>query len=227
MAAAYFVNEVIIAFFAALAIALATIPLFSWIGRKVSLVDVPDEHRKLHRNEIPLIGGIAIFCATLAALGVLFGFRFGIFANWNGWTEKFALEFDDLRQLSGLLLGCFALLIVGILDDRFGLRGRQKLLGQLIACAIVVFSGFQFRTLEVRSGLFNFELDFGSFAAIASCLWLLGAINSINLLDGADGFAGTIGGIIGIAFCVMALATGNQVDAAIIAAFTGAVIGFL
>ncbi len=227
MAETYLLNEVFVSFFAALVITLATIPLLSWVARKFSLVDVPDEHRKLHQHAIPLVGGIAIFCATLLALGVLFAVRFGMFAQWSGWESNFAFKSNDLRELGGLLLGCLVLLIVGVLDDRFGLRGRQKLLGQFVACTILVFSGFQFESFEIKSGIGNMDIDFGSFAAIASYLWLLGAINSINLLDGADGFAGTVGGIMGVAFCIMALATGSPVDAAIFAAFTGAIVGFM
>jgi UDP-GlcNAc:undecaprenyl-phosphate GlcNAc-1-phosphate transferase len=227
MPAVSFVYEVVFAFVAALVISLAAVPLFSWLGRKVGLVDVPDEHRKLHRNAIPLIGGLAIFCSSLLAIGVVFGLRLGVLSQWPHWNSLFEFRSGDFREFGGLLLGGAVLLLVGVLDDRFGLRGRQKLLGQLLACAIVIIAGFRFEVVEIRSSLFDFDLNFGSFAAIVSCLWLLAAINSINLLDGADGFAGTIGAVIGVAFCIMAIATNHIVDAAVIAAFTGAIIGFL
>ncbi len=223
----YLVNEVFVAFFASLLLAWLAIPAFSYVAHRFLLVDVPDEHRKLHRHAIPLVGGIAIFFATALAIGILFALRFGVFADWDGWATRFDLRSTDFLELGGLLLGCLVLLLVGILDDRYGLRGRQKLAGQLLACTIVVLCGYQIDIIEIRSGIFDFNVNFGSFAAVASFLWLLGAINSINLLDGADGFAGTIGGIMGIAFCIMALATGSPLNAAIIAAFTGAIVGFL
>lgn len=223
----YLVNEVFVAFFGALLFAWIAIPAFSFLARKFGLVDVPDEHRKLHRHAIPLVGGISIFFATTLAIAVLLIARLVVFADWSGWAYQFQLSSKDAFELGGLLLGSFVLLVVGVLDDRFGLRGRHKLAGQLVACTILIWCGFQFDEIQVRSRIVDFDFKFGSFAAVASYIWLLGAINSINLLDGADGFAGTIGGIMGIAFCLMALATGSVVDAAIIAAFTGAILGFM
>lgn len=223
----YLFNEVFVAFFAALLLAWLGIPLLSRFAHRVGLLDIPDDHRKLHRSAIPLVGGIAIFFATCGAIAALLATRYGLFSSWSGWSPKFDFRPSDVLELSGLALGSFVLLAVGVLDDRYGLRGRHKLAGQLLACSVLILCGFQFDRIEFRSYIFDFTFTFGSFAAIASYLWLLGAINSINLLDGADGFAGTIGGIMGIAFCLMALATGSVIDAAIIAAFTGAILGFL
>ena len=56
---------VVLAFFASLITAVFTVPMFSKIGKSVGLVDLPDNKRKLHENAIPLIGGVAVFTATL------------------------------------------------------------------------------------------------------------------------------------------------------------------
>ena len=33
---------------------------------------------------------------------------------------------------------------VGLADDRFGIRGRQKLLGQFLAATVLIIFGYQF-----------------------------------------------------------------------------------
>jgi UDP-GlcNAc:undecaprenyl-phosphate GlcNAc-1-phosphate transferase len=227
MANVYLLNEIFVAFFVAMILALVLIPLLSWGANRVSLVDRPDKNRKLHLDAIPLVGGIAIFFATILALAIMFAVRFGWFGSWDGWSNTFILTSTDWLELGALLLGSLILLVVGILDDRIGLRGRQKLLGQLVACTVIIACGYQVTSIDFKGWLFNFTINFGSFAALASILWMLAAINSINLLDGADGFAGTIGAVMGIAFCIMALATGHVVDAAVFAAFSGAILAFL
>ncbi len=212
--------------FTAIAALLGTLVLIPWLGAvapALRLVDHPDENRKLHRQPIPLVGGIAIFLATALALVATFWAWNRWLPGWEGWNLDLSLGPDDIRELWGLGLGCGFLLLVGALDDKYGIRGRQKLLGQIIACSFLVFAGFQFDYLE----LYGWKLEFGSFKKIVAYLWLLGAINSVNLLDGADGFAGTVGAIMAVAFCVMSLFTGNPIDALITAALFGAIVGFL
>ncbi len=215
--------EILLTFAIAMLGALLAIPLLSAAARRVQLVDAPDEARKLHQNSIPLVGGISIFLATLFALGSLYFLKTYWIPSWEYWNLDLDIDQHDWIELWGLLIGGGVLLLVGILDDRYGIRGRQKLLGQIVACSIVIFSGYKFYYIE----LYGIRFEFGSFAALVSYLWLLGAINSVNLLDGADGFAGTVGALMGASFCIMSLVTGNPLDAAITAAFTGAVIGFL
>lgn len=216
-------TELLIAFIAALVLAMLAIPVLSALARRIGLVDHPDAQRKLHRQAIPLVGGVAIALSTIVTMAVLFPLHDWWAPNWTWWELDLKVTDRDRMQLIGLLCGSLVLLMVGVLDDRFGIRGRQKLLGQIVACSILIVCGFQFEFIE----MYGYKFEFGSFAPLVSYLWLLGAINSVNLLDGADGFAGTIGALMGLAFCVMSAATGNIVDAVITAAFTGAIIGFL
>ncbi|HEY2251630.1 MAG TPA: hypothetical protein VGH74_11240, partial [Planctomycetaceae bacterium] len=88
-------------------------------ARRVGLVDRPDGHRKLQNQAIPLAGGIAIFGAMLAAIA-------GV-AAFNDYWRSIVL-FHGAEALG--LLGAGSLIIVlGVLDDSVGLRGRQKLAG--------------------------------------------------------------------------------------------------
>jgi len=83
---------------------------------RIGLVDRPDE-RKRHSNEIPLIGGIAIF----------FGFCFSLLTLHI-----------SLFPYRGLLAGGGLLVLVGVLDDFHNISSRVRLLGQLIASLLLI-----------------------------------------------------------------------------------------
>jgi UDP-GlcNAc:undecaprenyl-phosphate GlcNAc-1-phosphate transferase len=226
----------ILAFFAALLLALALIPFFSGLARHSGLVDRPDKHRKLHGDAIPMIGGLLLI--TVVPLTTLFVVYLGI--SYPAWFSTMSALFgglvpprlldlaltysgEDLRQFLGLLSAAALLFVVGALDDRFNIRGRHKLVGQLLAVTILILSGYQFEHIYV----FGWKIEFGVFSGLIIYLWIVTAINSVNLLDGADGIAGTIGLIMSLAVCAMTLYMGKLFDAIIASAIAGALLGFL
>lgn len=202
-----------VAFGIGLLLTLAFTPFCKRFATKILLVDHPDQKRKLHTTPIPLIGGIVIFLATIAAVVITqSSFTISTDGFLNGWY-----------QVTGLLLASALILLIGLIDDRFGMRGRQKLLGQFAAATILVGFGYSFE----KVGIFGTELELKVFSLLAVYAWILIGINSVNLLDGADGFASTIGFLMSAALCVMALHMGRGIDAVILAAAAGAVLGFL
>lgn len=205
---------IVLTFFGiALLLSLALVPVAKRLARRVNLVDHPDQTRKLHANAVPLIGGLVIFVSTLATLaigGLLF-------------QSQLAGEKFDWFGLCGLLIASLLIVLVGVVDDRFTIRGRQKLLGQIAAAAILVGFGYRFDSISV----FGTTLDLQFFSLVVVFGWILVGINSVNLLDGADGFASTIGVIMSVALCIMALHLGRYVDALILIAAAGAILGFL
>ena len=108
---------------------------------------------------------------------------------------------EDWVNLLGASIACSWIVALGLLDDRFGLRGRQKLAGQIVAALVLIASGVLIR----RIGLFGMEIDLGLLAIPVTVLWLTGAINALNLLDGMDGMATVIGLILSLAICALAL----------------------
>jgi UDP-GlcNAc:undecaprenyl-phosphate GlcNAc-1-phosphate transferase len=197
---------------AAFAAAALGTPVVRSLARRWGLVDVPDAHRKLHARGTPLGGGLVILAATLcgSALGLA-----------SPATRALIRESDG--TLIGFLGAALMLAAVGLLDDAKGLRGRQKLFGQIVAVTFLCWSGM---TIE-RLRLFEWEIELGLLAVPVTVCWLLGAVNALNLLDGADGMAATVGLVISAALAIMAAAIGRPVEAAIAAALAGAALGFL
>jgi UDP-GlcNAc:undecaprenyl-phosphate GlcNAc-1-phosphate transferase len=204
----------------ALGLSLWLTPVVKRLAFRWDLVDEPDGRRKTHRGVIPLGGGIAVAASMVAALIVHSLFFPGLFAT----DENGGLFQGNLRFLVGLLLSSATLIVVGILDDRLGLRGRQKLLGQMIAVAILISaSGMSVRKL----GLFGVEFELGILAIPFAAFWMLGAVNALNLMDGIDGLAATIGATAAFALAGMCIIGERQIDAVLALALAGSLIGFL
>ena len=227
---------VVLAFFASLIAAIIAVPMFSKIGKTVGLVDLPDDKRKLHTNAIPLIGGVAVFTSTLFAVTFVTWLSINyqaLFLKWSGPIDS--LIFSDFQQLVvsvrpadkwelfGLLIGSTIILAVGVLDDRFAIRGRQKLIGQFIAATVLIFFNYHFDQVTFA----GFTINFDVFSIVFVYGWVLAAVNSVNLLDGADGIAGSIGIVMSVALGVMAISLGHALNAIILFGFAGALLGFL
>lgn len=207
------------------------------LAEKIGLVDNPDKTRKLHETAIPLVGGISFCTAILISIPAVLwlGHQWAdLFKTCDGSINAILpwklpsigighIRNDDFIELMGLAIAGLFLLGVGILDDWKGIRGRHKLIGQIIAATILMFFGYQFESVQFA----GFNIKFGVFAGILIYLWVLAAINSVNLLDGADGIASTIGTIMSASLGVMMLFQGNGIDAVVMFSITGALVAFL
>ena len=196
--------------------AVVSYPLTNFVAtmaRKWDIVDRPDGHHKSHKLPVALGGGVAVFLASTVTFAVEF-------LSSARLQESLQLE---TPFLGGLLVACTWIVCLGLYDDRFGMPGRYKLVGQLIATLIVISSGLQIQTFSV----FGHVIVLGGFSIPFTIFWLLGAINSLNLLDGIDGLATTIGIILCAAITVMALMINQSGVAVCGAIFVGSLVGFL
>jgi UDP-GlcNAc:undecaprenyl-phosphate GlcNAc-1-phosphate transferase len=184
------------------------------LARRIGLVDRPDGHRKLQTQAIPLAGGIAIFAVVILMIGGLVVFDHG---RWS------VVVWSHGPLALGVLLAGTIILVLGVLDDWVGLRGRQKLAGQILAASVLVASGLWVE----RVSILGWNLELGIFSGPVAVVWLVGAMNALNLLDGIDGLAGTIGLVLCIALAVMASITQHATIALVATIMAGSLIGFL
>lgn len=203
----------ICSFVVAVVLALVLVPRLAVLAKAIGLVDHPDNKRKLHTSSIPLVGGPSTFIGvTVVTSLVLFFF-----------ADNLRFYPGDFKELLGLLIGATILFAVGVADDLWNIRGRQKLVGQIVAVTALILAGYQFESIQCA----GFKIEFGIFAVVMIYGWMLVATNSINLLDGADGFASTIGIVMCLALSVMSIHQGDTVDAVITMTLAGALLGFL
>jgi UDP-GlcNAc:undecaprenyl-phosphate/decaprenyl-phosphate GlcNAc-1-phosphate transferase len=188
-------------------------PLVRRLAIRWGIVDRPDGVRKLHAQPIPLGGGVAIVAACLLTLGTLMVLP-------NTWQDELH---HDWWYMLGLALAIGIICGVGLIDDRYNLRGRQKLAGQMLAILVMIGSGLVIQKFSI----FDYTVDLGMLAIPFTIFWLLGAVNALNLIDGVDGLATSIGLVFSIALAAMAFATGHEFDALLAMTLGGALAGFL
>ena len=198
---------------AAVTACLAT-PLVRWAARMVGMVDNPDAIRKLQSDAISLGGGLAVFVSTCIGFAAVILIDRGFFGG-------------DLGPLNiryhGLIAAAAGILAVGLVDDRWTLRGRQKLLLQIVIVSMLVGAGTQIRQI----GLFGYTVQLGVFAFPITVLWLLVAINALNLIDGADGMATTVGAIVCFGLGWLSFQQGGHFNGILCFALAGSLTGFL
>jgi len=192
MDAMQFVPILVVGFAASLGLT----PLSRQIAMRFGVVDKPNA-RKIHMDHKPLMGGLAIYVAFALSL-LLFS------------------PPQHLRELGALLSGAAFLSIVGLLDDRFFLGIKVRLVAMAIAACVLILSGIQIRLFNTP--LLDWPL---------TIFWVVSVTNAVNFLDNMDGLAAGLTSIAGGFFMLIALSQGLTLVSSLAAALTGSAVGFL
>ncbi|QDV64494.1 glycosyltransferase family 4 protein [Crateriforma conspicua] len=203
-----------ISFILSLACSLLLVRIVRAFARTVGLVDRPDAERKVHEKPVALAGGVAVFLsvATTFALSLVLDRTLGYHV------------LGTIQMRWYVLFGAaLAILVVGLVDDVWSLRGRQKLLLQIVIIGLMIGAGTQIHQI----GLFGYEISLGVFSIPVTMLWLLLAVNALNLIDGADGMASTVGMIIAIGLGILGFVGASPLSGVVGFALAGALLGFL
>src|SRR6266516_7747647 len=142
--------------------------------------------RDVHVVPTPLLGGFAIYAGLAAGLIVASG------------LPSLDSVFAETNMARGLLLAGGLVVVMGFVDDRWGMGVISKLAGQVAAGVILVWSGAEVTWLPTPGGT---TLGLTSDQQIAlTILVVVVTINAVNFIDGLDGLAAGIVGIGAVAF---------------------------
>ncbi|MDH5649890.1 MAG: hypothetical protein OEY67_09580 [Gammaproteobacteria bacterium] len=180
------------------------------IAPAFGVIDKPGGH-KLHKGPVPLVGGLAIFGGLLITFLVIFkGGDSGMFL-WNNTWAAFWVS-------AGFLV------VVGMADDRNGLRVSVRILTQVIATLLMVlWAGVELFSLGHM--FFADDLVLGYLAIPVTVFGVVGGINAMNMVDGIDGLAGTLA-LVTVAALICLVAIGGG-DNRFLVALAGALMAFL
>ena len=178
--------------------------------------------RDTHTEPTPLLGGLAMYGGLVA--GLLIASRLSFLA------EPFQMA--GSRSEAGLLLAGGLVVVVGFVDDRWGLSAISKLGGQVAAAGILVWSGQALPWLPTpNGGVFPLEPDL---SVTLTILIVVVTINAINFIDGLDGLAAGIVAVAALSFLVYSYTlnraidtTSQSVPAVASALLAGMCLGFL
>ena len=168
----------------------------------IGFVDVPAS-RKMHKEPMPLMGGVAIFGGALISFFVLF----------------FALDLYSVSQeVIGISLAMTIVMLVGLVDDRLGGIGAvAKLGGQTAAIVILILFG-----VYANVPFLPTPLDY-----LATYLWIIVISNATNFLDNMDGACAGVSAVSAAFIVLLAVINGQDLVAGLAAAVLGSCLGFL
>lgn len=183
-------------------------PLVIRVARLIGMVDKPDE-RRIHTGIIPRGGGLAVFAGFHVACAAIY------FLPWYA----FDITLSCAWWLKFLPASLF-LMLVGVADDRWGLKPRVKLGCQIIAALALYASG-------VHLGrLFYYPLP-GLVDCVLTVFWCVGFMNAFNLIDGLDGLAAGLGTIAAAGVAGSMVIRHMPGDTLVMLGLMGACVGFL
>src|SRR5216684_6395297 len=171
------------------ALALALTPFVRSFARREGFVARPKIDR-WHKNATATIGGIAIWLTVIGVYLTL------IPHTSYGWVIVGASTF---------------LFLVGLIDDLIHIKPYQKLIGQVMGSAVVIYYGLALPWSR-----------FASLNLIFTIFWLVGITNAINLLDNMDGLAAGIAAIASGFLTLNFISTNQPTEALMLAVFAGA-----
>jgi UDP-GlcNAc:undecaprenyl-phosphate GlcNAc-1-phosphate transferase len=175
-------------------LALALTPAVRSLAQRQGLVARPKIDR-WHKNATATIGGIAIWLSVVCVYLTL------IQHTSYGWVVMGASTF---------------LFFVGLIDDLIHIKPYQKLIGQVMGAALVVYYGLALpwtRSLPINM--------------VITIFWLIGITNAVNLLDNMDGLAAGIASIASVFLTVSFVAGGQPTEAFLSSVLAAALLGFL
>jgi UDP-GlcNAc:undecaprenyl-phosphate GlcNAc-1-phosphate transferase len=177
--------------------------------------------RDVHTRPTPRLGGIAMFMGVVAAVGV------------GSLLPPLAIVYSQPIHIWGLLGAAFMIVLIGVADDIWDLDWLTKLAGQMLAAALLAWSGIQFLSFPLPGivvGLAPWQ------SLVITVLAIVLVMNAINFIDGLDGLVAGVAiianGVFSVYIFVISSGPTGQSDyfnlaQLISAVLIGACIGFL
>ena len=177
-------------------------PVARKIASKFGILDFVEDAggRKIHEQNTPLLGGLAIIIAFIAAL-----------------LANMILD----REYLFLLVGGVIVALVSLIDDWRGLSARLKLGVQVAVVVVLIYEGVVLELFPVKT-LWGYSLN-----CIFTVLWIVGITNAMNFADGMDGLAAGLGAIIALFMGIVAFQTNQPLMGWVALAMLGSCLGFL
>ena len=183
-------------------VSLISMPLIIKFSTKFNIFDYQDA-RKIHSGNISRLGGVGIAISFFVCTAVYF------------LITDTSLFIEYLPIISAGLI----IFVFGFIDDIVTLRAIVKLLIQVVATCLVIFSGNRFTQIgpwQIPSAL----------SYIFTFCWVIGVVNAFNLIDGLDGLCGSLAFTTTLTLGIIYTLSGNNISV-ICFILAASILGFL
>lgn len=187
-------------------------PLVARLARWLQVIDRPNERKVSLRDQMPLMGGLAVAA--------------GVGAGLYSVEAYFGADVLPPDRVRGFLFGGGLILAVGAVDDRYGMGAFTKLIAQIAAASIAFHAGFAIESFRIPMSGIEFEFQWWVAYAV-TVFWVVAVTNAVNLIDGLDGLATGVSIIMAITMAYVCLTAGQIPGVIYGAAIIGGALGFL
>ena len=176
------------------------------IALRVGAVDAPTLARKVQKEPVPYLGGVAIAIGIVAAsYGSLLAVDFSL---------------DTFKLASFVLVPAMAISAMGLWDDLKGLEPWPRLVAQ-------TFTGIIVAVILTVTDTMGFAFSNHLLNYTITVLWIVGVCNSINFFDNHDGGAARTVAVITFFLFFIAYDRQQVLVSALAIVTAGATAGFL
>jgi UDP-GlcNAc:undecaprenyl-phosphate GlcNAc-1-phosphate transferase len=227
-------------FYVAFLLAYVFTPIMRQIALSYNIIDHPDIARKLHKEPVAYLGGLAVFLGWVGALAIT---QFII-------PHRVTENLPHLRWSKSMLISAATIVLLGLYDDVKKATPRLKIALQIVAGIALLYAGIGRNStgpllspvvLRLSKFMHWSPEHFHVFVMVSSALLTIGLVvgccNAANLMDGLDGLCGGVTAIIAAGFLFLAvhmatfgnLGTTNLEGQRVVLALAllGAVLGFV
>jgi UDP-GlcNAc:undecaprenyl-phosphate GlcNAc-1-phosphate transferase len=167
--------------------AIALFPILIKLSPRLGLIDIPN-YRKLHRQPVPAIGGFVVIMSLITA------------SLFSAPMQEFIFKHASLNT------ALVVMMITGLIDDRFNLPVKLRLVIQVLCAFAIAYDGARISSLYGFLGIHDLPLTVQYFLTV---FVITGVTNAFNLMDGIDGLAGSMALINMAALSIMSVALSN------------------
>ena len=194
----------IILFFLSLIVTTVVYPFVLRYALRHQIVDNPDA-RKIHRQPIPVMGGVAVYAGILAGCLAMALLVSGASIRWS-------------------IMAITTMLLLGVWDDMKNLSAILRLIVQFgIVGGYMALTGYHIHNFYGLFGIHEISLWVG---IPLSLVGGVGIINAINMIDGIDGYSSGYGIMACTCFAVLFIFVGPPVWSSLAVIVTAALIPF-
>lgn len=193
-------------FLLAIFISFFSTPLVRKLAFKVGAVDIPKDDRRVHKEPMPSIGGLAIFASVIIVTLIFL-----------------PLE----KEIISIIMGGTVIVMGGIIDDLKELRPRTKFIFQIVAGLILIFGDVKVDFITNPFTKSSSLLYLNWLSIPITLFWIVGITNTLNIIDGLDGLSAGVAMISSITLMIVAGKFGYTSVIILSATVAGACLGFL
>ncbi len=186
-----------------------SLPVVVYLSFAKNLFVIPNK-RSSHSHKTPNLGGVGIFIGVVFTSCVI---------------GSPLLNQNQLSQFISLVAALFLLFFAGVKDDIHTLSAVKKIIIQIVATFIVVFSSnIKISGFYGILGIENLPIIISYFLTVVFFVVL---INAYNLIDGIDGLAGSIALIVFGVYSYIFFVNNNYLGLILSVNIIGSMIAFL